>query len=148
MKNQAYIKLVNEADTAYIDLDTFGITLVKGWREALLTPAAVKSYITNDNRLEHGQSVIATSKYAKIDKRDVSISFFLEGTTQEDYLSKYESFLQKIAYSGQFCLKIPQLKRIYKLVYSQCSQFGDYGLKKGKFVLKLTEYNPNDREKL
>ena len=148
MKNDAFIKLVDEADSAYIDLDTFGITLVRGWREALLTPAPVKSYVTNNSRLEHGQSVIATSKYAKKDKRDVSISFFLEGNSQEDYLKKYESFLDKIAYSGQFCLKVPCLRRVFKLVYSQCSQFGDYGLKKGKFTIKFTESNPNDRIKL
>lgn len=148
MKNDAFIKLVDEADSAYVDLDKFGITLIRGWRETLLTPAPVKSYVTNDSRLEHGQSVVATSKYAKKDKRDISISFFLEGNTEEDYLQKYEDFLNKIAYSGEFCMKVPRLKRVYKLVYSQCSQFGDYGLKKGKFVLKLTEYNPNDREKL
>lgn len=148
MKNIAFIKLVNEDDSSYLDLDTFGITLVKGWREALLTPAPVKEYVTNDSRLQHGQSVIATPKYAKKDKRDVSISFFLEGETEEEYLQRYEDFLNKIAYSGEFYLKIPQLKRIFKLVYSQCSQFGDYGLKKGKFVLKLTEYNPDDRIKL
>lgn len=146
MKNEAYIKLVGEADSAYIDLDTFGITLVRGWREALLTPAAVKSYITNDNRLEHGQSVIAKPKYTKKDKRDVSITFFLKGNSQSDYLAKYKAFLDKIAYSGEFCLKVPCLGTVYKLVYSQCSQFGDYGLEKGKFVLKLTEYNPSNRE--
>lgn len=148
MKNDAFVKLVDEADSAYVDLDTFGITLVRGWREALLTPAPVKSYVTNNSRLEHGQSVIATSKYAKKDKRDVSISFFLEGNSQEDYLKKYESFLDKIAYSGQFCLKVPCLRRVFKLVYSQCSQFGDYGLKKGKFTIKFTESNPNNRIKL
>lgn len=148
MKNIAFIKLINEGDSSYVDLDMFGITLVKGWREALLTPAPVKDYVTNNSRLEHGQSVIATPKYAKKDKRDVSISFFLEGKTEEEYLQRYENFLDKIAYSGEFCLKVPQLKRIFKLVYSQCSQFGDYGLKRGKFVLKLTEYNPDDRIKL
>lgn len=148
MKNIAFIKLVDEGDSSYVDLDIFGITLVKGWREALLTPAPVKDYVINDSRLEHGQSVIATQKYAKKDKRDISITFFLEGKTEEEYLQRYEDFLNKIAYSGEFCLKVPQLKRIFKLVYSQCSQFGDYGLKKGKFVLKLTEYNPDDRIKL
>lgn len=148
MKNDAFIKLVDEADSAYVDLDTFGITLVRGWREALLTPAPIKSYVTNNSRLEHGQSVIATAKYARKDKRDVSISFFLEGNSQEDYLKKYESFLDKIAYSGQFCLKVPCLRRVFKLVYSQCSQFGDYGLKKGRFTIKFTESNPNDRIKL
>lgn len=148
MKNIAFIKLVDEGDSSYVDLDIFGITLVKGWREALLTPAPVKDYVINDSRLEHGQSVIATQKYAKKDKRDISITFFLEGKTEEEYLQRYEDFLNKIAYSGEFCLKVPQLKRIFKLVYSQCSQFGDYGLKRGKFVLKLTEYNPDDRIKL
>ena len=148
MKNNAFIKLVDETDSAYVDIDAFGITLVRGWREALLTPAPVKGYVINDSRLEHGQSVIAAPKFAKKDKREVSISFFLEGNSEEDYLQKYEAFLNKIAYSGEFCLKVPRLKRVFKLVYTQCSQFGDYGLKKGKFVLKLTEYNPNDREKL
>lgn len=148
MKNVAFIKLVSEADDAYVDLDTFGITLVRGWREALLTPAPVKSYVTNSSRLEDGERIIALSENAKMDKRDVSISFFMEGNSQEDYLAKYEAFLNKIAYSGQFCLKIPVLHRIYKLVYSSCSQFGDYGLKRGKFTLKFTESNPNDREEI
>lgn len=146
MKNVAFIKLVSEADDAYVDLDTFGITLVRGWREALLTPAPVKSFVTNSSRLEDGERIIALPENAKKDKRDVSISFFMEGNSQEDYLAKYEAFLNKIAYSGQFCLKVPILHRIYKFVYSSCSQFGDYGLKRGKFTLKLTESNPNDRE--
>lgn len=148
MKNQAFIKLVGEADTAYIDLGYFGVTLIRGWREALLTPAPVKEFITNDNRLENGVSVIATPKYTKRNMREVSLPMFLEGSSEEDYLDKYEKFLEKIAYSGQFCLKIPCMKRVFKLVYSQCSNYGDYGLKKGNFTLKLTEYDPTDREKL
>lgn len=148
MKNQAYIKLAGEVNSAYVDIDTYGVTLTKGWREALLTPAAVKSYITNDNRLDNGVSIVASPAYAKKDKRDVSLSFLLEGNTEEDYLNKLESFLDRIAYNGEFCLKVPCLKRVYKLVYSQCSKYGDYGLKKGNFTLKLTENNPNDREQV
>ena len=97
MKNDAYIKLIDETDAAYVDLDTFGITLIRGWREALLT----------SSRLEDGERIIAHPKNVKKDKRDVSLSFFLEGSSQEDYLIKYGSFLDKIAYSGQFCLKVP-----------------------------------------
>ena len=47
MKNQAYIKLIDEADNAYIDLNTFGVTLTRGWRDALLTPPPVKEYVNN-----------------------------------------------------------------------------------------------------
>ena len=146
MKNQAFIKLVNEPDSAYIDLDTFGITLTRGWREELLTPPPVKSYVSNDSRLEHGVTVVASAKYVRKDKRDVSLSFFLEGETEADYLAKYEQFLNKIAYSGEFCFKVPCLKRVFRFVYTQCSKYGDYGLKKSNFTLKLTENNPNDRE--
>lgn len=146
MVGQAYIKLSTEEDSKYEDLNEYGVTLTRGWREALLTPAGIKELVTNDNRLEHGISVVATGNYIKKDKRDVSISFFLEGETQADYLGKYEKFLSRIAYGGEFCLKVPCIKRVFKLVYSSCSKYGDYGLLKGNFTLKLTEYNPNDRE--
>lgn len=148
MKNQAFIKLVDEPNEAYIDIDTYGITLTRGWREALLAPPPVKNYISNDSRLENGVAIVATAKYVRQDKRDINLSFFLEGISEEDYLDKYERFLEKIAYNGEFCLKVPCLKRVYKLVYTQCSKYGDYGLKKSNFTLKLTENNPNDREKL
>jgi hypothetical protein len=148
MKGQAYIKLADEADAKYVDLNEYGIILVRGWREALLTPTGVKSFVTNDNRLEHGITVIANPKNTKMDKRDVSISFFLEGSDESDYLQKYENFLNKIAYNGQICLKVPSLKKVFKFVYSSCTKYGDYGLKRSNFTLKLTEYNPNDRETL
>lgn len=148
MKNQAFIKAVNEADSAYVDIDTYGVTLTKGWREALLMPASVKSYVTNDSRLQDGVAIIASSEYTKKDKRDISLSFLLEGLNENDYLSKLESFLDKIAYSGEICLKVPCLKCIYKLVYTQCSKYGDYGLKKGNFTLKMTESDPSSRTKL
>lgn len=148
MKGQAYIKLSGEEDSAYIDISTYGVILTRGWREALLTPTGIKDLVTNDNRLEHGVSVIAGAGYIKKDSRSVSLPFFLEGTSQDDYLSKYEAFLNKIAYSGEFCLKVPCLRRVFKFVYSSCSKYGDYGLKCANFTLKLTEYNPNERESL
>lgn len=148
MKNQAFIKLVEEKNEAYIDLDSYGVTLVRGWREALLAPPSIKALITNDNRLEHGLAVMAKSANIKKDKRDVSLSFYLEGIDEDDYLQKYKNFLEKIAYGGQFCLKVPCLKQVFKFVYTSCTKYGDYGLKKGNFTLKLTEYNPEDRAAL
>lgn len=148
MKNQAFIKLSGEDDTKYVDLAEFGVTLTRGWREALLTPTPVKDYVSNDSRIEHGVNMIATPECTKLNKRNVDIPLFLEGHSTEDYLEKLESFFEKIAYSGEFCMKVPCLKRVFKFVYSQCSKFGDYGLKKGNFTLKLVEPNPKDRLKI
>lgn len=76
MKNQAFIKLVDEPNEAYIDIDTYGITLTRGWREALLAPPPVKTYVSNDSRLENGVAIVASAKYVRQDKRDINLSFF------------------------------------------------------------------------
>lgn len=145
MFNQAFIKSA-ESTEAYTDLGTFGITLTRGWREALLKPASVKDYSKNDSRLEHGIRMVASAKYTKKKERDVQMTFFLEGDTEADYLDKYEKFLNKLAYSGMVLFKVPIMKRVFKFVYSDCVKYGDFGLKKGNFTLKFTEPNPDDRE--
>lgn len=146
MYNQAYIKPAQDDAAEYTDLGKFGITLIRGWREALLKPAATKEYTKNDSRLEHGIRMVAKVEYAKKKEREVQISCILEGETESDYLAKYEDFLNAIAYGGMIQLKVPVMNRVFKFVYSDCAKFGDFGLKKGNFTLKFTEPNPDDRE--
>lgn len=146
MYNQALIKSANNTASKYVDLGEYGVTLIRGWREALLKPASTKDYTKNDSRLEDGVRIVASSKYSKQKERDVQFSCIIEGTSEEDYLEKYESFLNAIAYDGLILFKVPSLRRIFKLVYTDCTKFGDFGLKCGNFTLKFTEPNPADRE--
>lgn len=146
MHDQALIKSANNTASKYVDLGEYGVTLIRGWREALLKPASTKDYTKNDSRLEDGVRIVASSKYSKQKERDVQFSCIIEGTSEKDYLDKYESFLNAIAYDGSILFKVPSLKRIFKLVYTDCTKFGDFGLKCGNFTLKFTEPNPADRE--
>ena len=147
MKGQAFIKYPDEDDAKYRDLyETYGVTLTRGWREALLKPAAVKDYSKNDSRLEDGIRIIAKKEYAKKKEREIQLSFLLEAESETQYLANYENFLNDIAYSGMIYLKIPVMKKVFKVVYTDCQKFGDFGLKKGNFTLKLTEPNPADRD--
>ena len=147
MKGQAFIKYQDEDDTKYRDLyETYGVTLTRGWREVLLKPAAVKDYSKNDSRLEDGIRIIAKKEYAKKKERDVQLSFLLEAESETQYLANYEKFLNDIAYSGMIYLKVPVMNKVFKVVYTDCQKFGDFGLKKGNFTLKLTEPNPADRD--
>ncbi len=147
MKGQAFIKYSDEDDTKYRDLyETYGVTLTRGWREALLKPAAVKDYSKNDSRLEDGIRIIAKKGYAKKKERDIQLPFILEAESETQYLANYEKFLNDIAYSGMIYLKVPVMNKVFKLVYTDCQKFGDFGLKKGNFTLKLTEPNPADRD--
>lgn len=146
MKGQAFIKYQDEDDTKYRDLyENYGVTLIRGWREALLKPAAVKDYSKNDSRLEDGIRIIAKKEYAKKKERDILLPFILEAESEKKYLANYEKFLNDIAYSGMIYLKVPVINKVFKLVYTDCQKFGDFGLKKGNFTLKLTEPNPADR---
>ena len=147
MKGQAFIKYPDEDDTKYRDLyETYGVTLTRGWREALLKPAAVKDYSKNDSRLEDGIRIIAKKEYAKKKERDIQLSFILEAESETQYLANYEKFLNDIAYSGMIYLKVPVMNKVFKVVYTDCQKFGNFGLEKGNFTLKLTEPNPADRD--
>lgn len=140
MKGQAYI---NDKDI----YSTWGAVLAKGAYEALLKPAPNKTLIQNKSRLEHGKSVITKPDTFKTDERDISFSIWICGVSQEDYLTKYKSFIEEIT-SGVILLKVPILGLTFKLAYLNCSNYGDYGLKKGKLTLKMNEANTKDREVL
>lgn len=144
MKGQAYI--TNELkEIKDKDLGDYGITLIRGWREALKGVLTPKSYVSNESRLENGKRItIPTLDSVRYKSRDVSIQMLLEGTTADDYLDKLDSFQDVLA--GAIKLRVPCLKnRVYTLVYSDCSKYGDYGDKRGIFTLKFTEPNPTDR---
>ena len=132
MKNQAKI---NGKDI----WDTWGATLLRGSYEKLLTPPSMKEYIENESRLEHGKRINTTN--AKVSSREFSLQFFIEGSSESEYLSRFQSFIQELE-KGAVSLYVERLKKTYELVYTECSSYGDYGLKKGKLAVKFVEPNP------
>lgn len=137
MTNQLYIDGT--------DVKEWGITLVKGCYEALLTPPPVKDLITNSSRMEHGKRVIVGTADMKYKDRNVTLNLFLEGETEDDYLGKLRGFMTKLM-QGELAFYVPRLRTTYHFVYSQISSYGDYGVKKGKFALELNEPNPDNRQ--
>nr|DAF41323.1 MAG TPA: hypothetical protein [Caudoviricetes sp.] len=117
----------------------------KGAYEALLTPAPLKAFIENECRLEHGKRVIPSNP--KMDERNLTLSIFVEGATEEEYLRNYESFVNEL-HKGLIEMKVPCLNKVFKFYYNGCQKYGDYGFKKGKFSLKLREPNPADRRNI
>lgn len=137
MKGQAYI---NGKDIWL----TWGAMLAKGTYERLLKPAPMKEFISNSSRLEHGTRVIATPETARTDERELQIQFIIEGTSESDYLEKYTSFISELE-KGYIEFNVTRLNTTYKLVYTDCSSYGNYGNKMGKFTVKLREPNTKDR---
>lgn len=138
MKGQAYIN-GNDIWLSY------SAALVKGAYEALLTPAPMKDYISSSNRMKDGVSYVVDTTSRKTDKRSVSFSIFIQGSSINDYLSKYSALMSELT-KGVILLKVTTLKTIYKLVYIESSKYGDYGVKAGKFTFKFDEPNISERE--
>lgn len=140
MANQ--IKLFS--GSIYSDLrETYGVMFARGAYEALLTPFGMKDYVINQSRLEHGTRYSATQSNKK-HERDVAIPVVIEGADMDDYLAKYEAFLSLLA-GGMVYLRVPRLKRIYKLVYTKCGNFKYDSDRKATFTIDFKEPNPDDR---
>lgn len=61
-------------------LDVFGASL------------PMKEFIENKSRLEHGKRVIINNP--KIDEREITLSFTIEGNSKSDYQAKKKAFLK------------------------------------------------------
>lgn len=103
MTGQAYI---NNRDISF-----WGASFSKGAYEALLKPASVKENVRNESRLEDG--VREDTGNVRLNERTVNVPFWISGTSESDYLAKYEAFLEEVT-SGLITLKVPALKKTYK----------------------------------
>jgi hypothetical protein len=135
--------MTGQATINGVDIDTYGAVFIKPFYEVLLKPAARKDVITNTSRLENGSRNMATIQGTKFKSRDLSLKVMITGSSQSDYLNKIEAFMNAIS-TGEITLSVSALNRSYNLVYSDCASYGDYGLKKGIFTIRFTEYKPKE----
>ena len=143
MTNQLFIKEQDTWEDAYT---LYGITLLGGSIAALLAPAPMKAYITNASRAEHGTRIITA--LPRLDSREVTLTFSVEGDTPLDFQLKYRRLVQKLQ-SGEIVLKFAadDLPDVFHLVYTKSST---YALNQErtfcKMAVKLTEPNPANRQ--
>lgn len=79
MKNEL---IINNKD-AYA---TWGVRMGDNFLDVLGASSPMKEFIENKSRLEHGKRVIINDP--KIDEREITLSFTIEGSSQSDYQSK------------------------------------------------------------
>lgn len=125
--------------------DTWGVNMGEGFLDALDAPLQMKDYIEDESRLEHGKRVITDN--AKVDSREITLQFTIEGNSENDYRAKKKAFQTELE-KGAVNIKIPALgSEIYKLVYLGKSI--SYGLSPDRCFAKVSskfcEPNPMDR---
>lgn len=124
---------------------TWGVRMGDGFLDAIDGFNQMKDYIENESRLEHGKRVITDN--AKVDSREITLQFTIEGSSESDYRTKKKAFQTELE-KGAVNIKVPVLgNEVYKLVYLGKSV--SYGLSLdrcfGKISSKFEEPNPMDR---
>lgn len=124
---------------------SWGIRMDIGFLDALCAPASMKEYIENESRLENGKRVFTGN--AKLDSREVTLSFTLTGKSQEDYRTKKKAFYDEL-YKGAMTIKVPaDSTDVYNLVYlgKSISYAQNTARTFGKLSIKFLEPNPTNR---
>ena len=124
---------------------TWGVRMGDGFLDAIDGFNQMKDYIENESRLEHGKRVITDN--ARVDSREITLQFTIEGDSESDYRTKKKAFQTELE-KGAVSIKVPVLgSEVYKLVYLGKSV--SYGLsfdrRFGKVSSKFEEPNPADR---
>lgn len=136
------------ADLIINGFDAFlqwGIRMGDGFLDAIFAPEPLKEFIENKSRLNNGKQVVYNNP--KIDERDVTLVFTLEGETPDDYLSKYSAFKTELQ-KGKIEIKVPAFgNQVYRLTYLRSASFGlNIPRTFSKISVKFNEPNPAERE--
>ena len=133
--------LINTQD-AYT---TWGVRMGEGFLDVLGASSPMKEFIENKSRLEHGKRVIINDP--KIDEREITLSFTIEGNSQSDYQAKKIAFFEEL-YKGVVDIQVPaNSNEIYHLIYLGKSVAYAQSLDQtfGKISAKFNEPNPANR---
>lgn len=123
---------------------TWGISMDDTSLSTLMTPPPVKAYIENNDRTEHGKRIMTTS--VLVDSRDLTLQINLTAENERQFFERYVLFCDELS-KGILDIETSfQQGVVYHCLYQSCSQFSQFMRGIGKFVLKLTEPNPNKRK--
>ena len=103
---------INGLDAA----QAYGVSMGKGFVDALTAPLPLKEYIENTSRLSSGKRVAMTAPM--IDERELTLQFVLRGATKADYMNKKRAFLE-VLYGGFVDVEVDELgSEVYHLIYT------------------------------
>ncbi|WP_175629688.1 hypothetical protein [Bacteroides acidifaciens] len=133
--------LINGRDAFQV----WGVRMGDNFLNSLGASVPMKEFIENKSRLEHGKRIIATT--LKLDEREITLAFTIEGNSQSDYQTKKIAFFEEL-YKGVIDIQIPAISNdIYHLIYLGKSITYAQSLDRtfGKCSMKFCEPNPSLR---
>lgn len=123
----------------------YGIILASNGLSVLMTPPALKEWITNEVRDENGTRYVKSAA-PKLAERSLVLPIQLCAKTEAEFAQKYALFCNEILAGGVINIATQwEPNKVYKCVYQSCSQFTQFLQQIATFGLQLVEPNPADR---
>lgn len=133
--------LINGKD-AY---STWGVRIGDKFLDTIGASSPLKEFIESKSRLEHGKRVIMNNP--KLDERDITLTFTIEGKSKSDYQAKKKAFYEEL-YKGKVDIQVPDNSdEIYHLTYTGKNVSYAQSLDRtfGKVSMRFNEPNPANR---
>lgn len=134
--------LINGRDAFLV----WGVRMGDKFLDVLGASAPMKELIENKSRLEHGKRVITTNP--RLDSREITLAFTIEGETPSDYSDKKKRFYEEL-YKVKMTIQVPENRaEVYHLNYLGKSANYGQSLDRtfGKLSVKFEEINPTIRD--
>lgn len=127
---------------------TWGVSMGDGFLDAIDAPAPLKEFAEDESRREHGKRV--NTSWARLDSRELTLSFTIVGTTPADFRTKKTAFEEELRRGG-IVVRVPALgEASYRLIYN--GRNVSYALSTDRCACRLaarfTEPNPDNRTTL
>lgn len=122
--------------------DAYGVYLDDSSLGQLLCPPPLKDRVTSTSRTENGTRVV-TNAPVFVAERDLTLQLGIYGKTEGEFLSHVSAFTSLLTTSQEIVIGAGGVT--CHCIYKSCNQFSSYQRGIGKFVLRLTEYNPAKR---
>lgn len=133
--------------TAYINgndiWETYRANLLKGTYTALQQGLQTKEFVKNTSRLEDGDRVLVSD--IKVNSREVSISFLVEGADKDEMEQNSDALLNEIS-TGIVEFNVKKMGRSYFFLLKEISQITTYRKNPYKEI-KIKFYEPNPMRK-
>lgn len=125
---------------------TWGVRIGDNFLDVIGASVPMKEFIENKSSLEHGKRVIVGNP--KLDERDITLTFTIEGVSKSDYQAKKQAFFNEL-YKGIVAIKVPNNSEdVYYLIYTGKNVSYGQSLDRtfGKISMKFNEPNPFKRD--
>ena len=133
--------LINGKDA----LTEWGVRMGDGFLDALNSYYPLKDYITNNDRLRDGVQYADITP--KVNERNVTLNFTIEGKSTSDFTAKNKAFIEVVR-GGNVIIQVPEdSPAVYHLKYTgkSCTFARNTERTFAKLGLAFIEPNPTNR---